>query len=137
MKNKISIVFLALCIILILGACGKDVPSTASVKEDANIQIVDDMDNTISMDKRAKRIISLYSAHTENLFALGLNDEIIGVGKSDAYPYEVTKKSVFDYKSDPEKVIAEDPDLVLIRPFINKSKPEFVEALKKCRNKCG
>ncbi|PAB57951.1 ABC transporter substrate-binding protein [Anaeromicrobium sediminis] len=130
MKNKISIVFLALCIIFTFSACGKNVPSTATVKEEANIQIVDDMNNTISMDKPAKRIISLYSAHTENLFALELSDEIVGVGKSDAYPYEVTKKNVFDYKSDPEKVIAEDPDLVLIRPFINKSKPEFVEALK-------
>ncbi|MBF8982574.1 ABC transporter substrate-binding protein [Lutibacter sp. B2] len=93
---------------------------TACVKEEAP---------TIQMNEPAKRIISLYSAHTENLFALGLDEEIIGVGKSDAYPVNVTTKDVYDYRSDPEKVIAADPDLVLIRPFIKKSKPEFVEAL--------
>jgi iron complex transport system substrate-binding protein len=93
------------------------------------VLFVDDCGYSVSMEKPARRIISLYSAHTENLYSLGLHDEIIGVGRADDYPPEVKKKKIFDYRSDPEKVIAADPDLVLIRPFIMKSSPNFVLAL--------
>lgn len=95
------------------------------------INFFDDMGEEIKLDEPCKRIISLYSAHTENLFTLGLEDEIIGVGTSDIYPVDVLKKEVFDYRSDPEKVIASEPDLVLVRPFINRKVPEFVETLKR------
>ncbi len=93
------------------------------------VLFIDDCGYSVSMEKPASRIISLYSAHTENLYSLGLNEEIIGVGRADDYPPEVMEKKVFDYRSDPEKVIAADPDLVLIRPFIMKSSPNFVLAL--------
>jgi iron complex transport system substrate-binding protein len=94
------------------------------------VLFVDDCGYSVSMENPAVRIISLYSAHTENLYSLGLEDEIIGVGRADDYPPEVSEKKVFDYRSDPEKVIAVEPDLVLIRPFIMKSSPNFVLALK-------
>ena len=48
------------------------------------------------------RIISLYGAHTENLFALGLNQEIIGVSPNEAHPPEALAKPVFSYHDDPE-----------------------------------
>lgn len=95
------------------------------------IDFVDDSGYRIKMEKPAKRIISLYSAHTENLFSLGLNKEIIGVGTSDIYPIQTLEKKVFDYKSDPEKVIAAKPDLVIIRPFIERKSPNFVKTLKR------
>lgn len=95
------------------------------------ITIVDDSGNTITIKEPAKKIISLYSAHTENLYELGLEDEIIGRGTSDIYPVQVLEKNVYDYKSDPEKVIAAEPDLVIIRPFIERKSPEFVEVLRK------
>lgn len=125
---------LCIVIVLILGVlsagCATNNPPQVN-SELSEIEITDDDGNLIKMDKPAQRIISLYSAHTINLFSLGLEEEIIGVGKSDNYPPQVRKKEVFDYKSDPEKVIAASPDLVLIRPFITRSNPEFVEALKK------
>jgi iron complex transport system substrate-binding protein len=34
----------------------------------------------------ATRIISVYSAHTENLFSSGLDQEVLGVGTADIYP---------------------------------------------------
>jgi iron complex transport system substrate-binding protein len=92
---------------------------------------VDDIGKEITVRKPATRIISLYSAHTENLYTLGLDAEIIGVGNVDIYPPHVLHKPRFDYKSDPEKLIVADPDLVLIRPFINRSRPEFVKVLEK------
>ncbi len=91
----------------------------------------DDQGNEITVSAPAMRIIPLYSAHTENLFSLGLDEEIIGVGNADIYPPQVLTRPVYDYRSDPEKVIAAEPDLVLIRPFIQRSRPEFVQALHK------
>jgi iron complex transport system substrate-binding protein len=130
MNKKFCAVILIL--LFLITGCGQ----TSEVKDEkANIEdkihFTDDFGEEIILDKPAKRIISLYSAHTENLFSLGLDEDIIGVGKSDAFPPQVRTKEVFDYRSDPEKVINANPDLVLIRPFINRGNPEFVEALKK------
>ena len=130
MNKKFCAVILIL--LFLITGCGQ----TSEVKDEkANIEdkihFTDDFGEEIILDKPAKRIISLYSAHTENLFSLGLDEEIIGVGKSDAFPPQVRTKEVFDYRSDPEKVINANPDLELIRPFINRGNPEFVEALKK------
>ncbi|GBC59107.1 peptide ABC transporter substrate-binding protein [Desulfonema ishimotonii] len=77
-----------------------------------------------------KRIISLYAAHTENLFALGLDEEIIGVTPYEVWPPEALKKPVFNYRKAPEKIIGARPDLVLIRPMIARAYPSFTEKLK-------
>ncbi len=95
------------------------------------IDFIDDSGYRIRMERPADTIISLYSAHTENLYALGIDREIIGVGTSDIYPYEVLSKEVFDYKSDPEKVISARPDAVIIRPFIERHSPDFVNTLRR------
>ncbi|MCT4606037.1 MAG: ABC transporter substrate-binding protein [Marinisporobacter sp.] len=133
MKRKIAILLILLLSMTILGACSKNESASADVVKNnegvSKIQFKDDSGNIVKMEAPAKKIISLYSAHTENLFALGLDTEIIGIGRSDAYPAAVTTKDRFDYRADPEKIIAVEPDLVLIRPFIKKSKPEFVQAL--------
>lgn len=75
------------------------------------------------------RIISLYGAHTENLFALGLDEEIIGVGRNENYPPEALKKPVFSYHDDAEKFMAVKPDLVLVRPLVDRVYLEFVKKL--------
>ncbi len=101
------------------------------VGKDYTIDIVDDSGFRIRLERPADRIISLYSAHTENLFSLGLDREIIGVGTSAIYPYKARSKEVFDYRSDPEKVIAANPEIVIIRPFVERHSPDFVNSLKR------
>ncbi len=78
-----------------------------------------------------RRIISLYPAHTENLFSLGLDREIIGVGTGDDYPPAVRGRNCFSYREDAERIIAARPDLVLIRPMIARGYPGLVEKLEK------
>lgn len=95
------------------------------------IDFIDDSGKRIVMTKPATRIISLYSAHTENLYSLGVERSIVGVGTSDVYPASVLEKTVYDYKSDPEKVISARPDLVLIRPFIARNYPDFVKTMER------
>ncbi len=112
---------------LLLAACAL-LPMWADA---ADIIVTDDLGKIVRLSAPAKRIVSLYSAHTENLFALGLSAEIVGVGRSDAFPPEVAHKPRFDYRTDPEKLIAVAPDLVLIRPFIARSQPQFVEILER------
>lgn len=77
----------------------------------------------------ARRIISLYPAHTENLFALGLEAEIIGVAQSDTWPPAALAKPKFHYREDPERIIAARPDLVLIRPMIARGYPHLIAKL--------
>ena len=91
--------------------------------------LVDDSGQTINFGAPFKRIISLYGAHTENLFSLGLDDEIIGVSKSEAYPPAALKKPVFSYRDGPERFLAARPDLVLIRPMIYRGHRALVDSL--------
>ena len=139
MRRKIlallSIIFI---LAIVMSGCTKQENKVGEIEsKDADlnveysIEITDDTGEVIKMDRPATKIISLYSAHTENLYQLGLGDKIIGVGTSDIYPADVIYKDVYDYKSDPEKIIAAEPDLVLIRPFINRKAPDFVDTLKK------
>lgn len=92
--------------------------------------LVDQDGQSLSFDKPFSRIISLYPAHTENLFALGLDQEIIGASKNDEYPAAAQAKPKFDYKEDPEKFIAAKPDLVVVRPMISRSSPELISKLR-------
>ncbi len=92
--------------------------------------VVDQDGQSLSFDKPFTRIISLYPAHTENLFALGLEQEILGVSKNDDYPEAAQTKAKFDYKEDPEKFIAARPDLVVLRPMISRSSPELINKLR-------
>lgn len=91
--------------------------------------IIDSSGQTITFAKPFKRIISLYPAHTENLFSLGLDSEIIGVAKGDDFPSQVRNKSHFHYREDPERFIAAKPDLVLVRPMIMRAYPELIKKL--------
>jgi len=91
--------------------------------------LVDDAGQTISFDKPFTRIISLYPAHTENLVSMGAADTVIGISASDDFPPEILDRKKYSYREDPEKFIGARPDLVLIRPMIQRSYPEFVNKL--------
>ena len=101
-----------------------------SLTESPNV-VIDQSGRRIAVDKPYKRIISLYGAHTENLFSLGLDKEIIGVTRHETYPARALTKPVFSYHDDPEKFLAARPDLVLVRPMIDRGYPQFVTRLEK------
>lgn len=85
----------------------------------------------IKVEKPFKRIISLYGAHTENLFYLGLDKEIIGVTRNESFPEAAQKKPVFSVQDDPEKFLGSGADLVLVRPMIERGYPDLVKRLEK------
>lgn len=91
--------------------------------------VVDHSGREIEVTKPRTRIISLYGAHTENLFALGLNQQIIGVSRNEVFPEAARRKPVFSYREDPEKFLSARPDLVLTRPMIDRGYPKLIERL--------
>lgn len=105
-------------------------PSMAETQLPADvISFVDDDGRTVTFDKPFERIISFYSAHTENLYFLGAEDLLIGAHSTSTYPKDAAFLPRFDYDGDPEHVIAAEPDLVIVRPFISRRVPAFIEAM--------
>ena len=131
-KSKVFCFVAFLLLMLMVAGCGNSRPAVTT--NEGAIKITDDLNQTIVLKQPAKRIISLFSAHTENLLALGLDAEIIGVSPAESDPV-AKSKPVFDYRADPEKVLAAQPDLVIIRPFIKKSHPDFVKTLEQANIK--
>lgn len=79
------------------------------------VTIIDDFDIEITMEKKPERIVSLAPSMTELLFALGLEDELVGVTTLADYPAEAVFKEKIGTIVEPsiEKIISLKPDLVL------------------------
>ncbi|BHH83699.1 ABC transporter substrate-binding protein [Desulforhopalus sp. 52FAK] len=119
-RSKSSSIFLVCALTLFITA----------VNNSCAGEIYDSHGRKIIVSKPFTRIISLYSAHTENLCSMGAMDQLVGISRSDDYPKEILDKPKFSYREDPEKFIGQNPDLVLIRPMVERSYPEFVKKLR-------
>lgn len=82
--------------------------------------IIDSAGRRIKVDQPFQRIISLYGAHTENLFSMGVRSQLIGVTRHDNWPPQAEAIPAYSYHDDLEKFLAARPDLVLIRPMIDR-----------------
>jgi iron complex transport system substrate-binding protein len=124
-------ILLGVTLILIHGVCVLCAVGATDFRIEDGQTVVDQAGRRIVVKKPFSRIISLYGAHTENLFALGGGDGLIGVAPGEDYPPEAIRKPVFSYHDDPEKFLAAAPDLVLMRPMIDRGYPQFVQRLEK------
>lgn len=93
--------------------------------------IVDVAGRKIDTSKVFHRIICLYGAHTENLYFLKADDHLIGVGRNATWPAEAMIKPVYSYRDDLEKFLIAQPDLVIIRPMIDRGYGRLVTQLEK------
>jgi iron complex transport system substrate-binding protein len=93
--------------------------------------VVDAAGRRLSVHKPFERIVCLYGAHAENLFALGAGGRIAGVPPHENHPPEAAGRPVFSYHDDLEKFLAAKPDLVLIRPMIDRGYPQLIGRLEK------
>jgi iron complex transport system substrate-binding protein len=94
-----------LCVFLLL----------ASISAASAVMITDDYGYEVGITDPPQRIISLAPSNTEILYALGLEDRIVGVTDYCNYPPQVTEKeTIGGYSSvDVEKVVSLHPDLVV------------------------
>ncbi len=93
--------------------------------------VIDNDGQVVNATTPFTRIISLYSAHTENLCSLGAAEQLIGIDSGEEQPPAAAGKKKFSYREDPERFLAARPDLVLVRPMIERSVPEFVGKLRR------
>jgi len=78
---------------------------------------VDDLDRKLYLAKPPKRIVSLAPSITEILFAIGLDEEIVGVTDFCNYPpAALTKPKVAYSQPNLEVLVALEPQLVLAPP---------------------
>ena len=75
----------------------------------------DDLGREVSINKVPQRIISLAPSNTEVLFALGLEDKVVGVTEFCNYPEAAkAKPKIGGFTTvDIERVVALEPELVL------------------------
>lgn len=78
------------------------------------VTIVDDDKVSVTIKAKPMRIVSTAPSSTEILFALGLDDRIVGVTSLDDYPPQAANVAkVGDFQVNTEAVMALSPDLVV------------------------
>lgn len=108
---------------ILLTACGQEEhgedhasPETEAGQETAQfpMTVKDVTDNEITLEEAPKAIVSMIPSNTEILYALGLDEEIVGVSDFDNYPEEAaSKEKIGGMEFNVEKIISLNPDLVL------------------------
>lgn len=126
-KTQTAVVIIVLSVAVAVLGAGAGQPADFWIE--GGKTVVDQAGRRIPAEKPFSRVISLYGAHTENLFALGAGPLLIGASPHEDFPPEARQKPVFSYRDDPEKFLAAQPDLVLIRPMIDRGYPQFVQRL--------
>jgi iron complex transport system substrate-binding protein len=79
------------------------------------LEVTDQLGRVVKVNKIPQRIVSLDSADTEILFALGLGDKVVAVNDESDYPEEAqTKPSIGSFSTPDTKVVERlAPDLIL------------------------
>jgi iron complex transport system substrate-binding protein len=101
--------------------------------------ITDDLDRTINFDTIPQKVISLAPSNTEILFALGLDDSVVGISDFCDYPDQVNTRSALEdgavgkiarvgnaFAVNIEAIVALNPDLVIGFGY---NMPYYVEPL--------
>jgi iron complex transport system substrate-binding protein len=104
-------------------------PAPASSASPAMREVVDEAGRTVRVPQLPSRIVSLAPSLTETLYALGLQDRLVGVTDFCDYPPDAQKKRKVGGIVNPnlEEIAALHPDLVLVTKEINRL--ETVRAL--------
>jgi len=95
------------------------------------LTIVDDLGRTVEIERLPQRIVSLAPSNTEILFALGLEDKIVGTTDYCDYPEAAKSKPRVAGYSTPnlEKVVSVQPDLILAEAIHEKTVLPAMEKL--------
>ncbi|MCX7795752.1 MAG: cobalamin-binding protein [bacterium] len=95
------------------------------------LTVKDDVGRKVTITKEPKRIISTAPSVTETLFALGLEEKIVGVTTFCNYPEEAkTKEKIGTFQSpNIEKILALKPDLIIATGGVQRQVVEKLEEL--------
>jgi len=106
-----AVAVMVLAAVLALGGCG----GGAVVEGKKARNFTDDLGREVTLEGTPSRIVSVSPACTEILFALGLEEEVVGVTEYCDYPPEAEQKTKIGTFTTPnlEAIMALEPDLVL------------------------
>ena len=107
MSNRIHHIIVLLLVWVIL--------VTTSVASATEVQVTDDLGQRIALKGPAQRIISLYGAYSEILFAIGAGDRLVARTRADRIPLAIlAKPSVGTHlRPNMELVLGLQPDLII------------------------
>ena len=94
------------------------------------ITLTDDLGNEVTIEEQPEKIVSILPSATEILFALGLDDEIIGVSEHDNYPEAaLEKEKIGDMDMNTEKIISLMPDVAFLAKYNYENSAEAIKQL--------
>lgn len=115
--------FLYFALIFLTGCRSENAPQLREKK----FVFIDDLGREVSFDTLPNRIISMMPSITENIFAIGAQDKLIGITTYCNFPPETKNiQKVGDLNPDYELITALNPDLIFIQsstsasPMLNK-----------------
>lgn len=126
MRRRIIHIVAALVAAVFLAGSATAAPSGVS-----GDTVTDRAGRSVLVERPFTRIISLYTAHTENLLAMGAGNALIGISRACAGLPGAAGRQVFSTHDGPERFLVAKPDLVLIRPMIDNGYPNLVQRLEK------
>ena len=125
---------ISVSLIVATGCAGGEpetVTKTTTVTETiTEITITDDLGREVTIERTPSKIVSLAPSNTEILYALGLEDKLVGVTEYCNYPEDaLSKEKVGGYGDvDIEKIVVINPDLILAEDL---HKHEVIPALER------
>lgn len=115
------IFLLLLLLLLALAGCsaGKDKQNTEDLVRPSQLSLTDDLGREVVLKGKPERLVSLAPSNTEMLFALGLEERIVGVSEYCNYPEAALEKAKAGTFSEPnlELIVSLNPDLVVAGHF--------------------
>ena len=105
MARRLASALLAVALALIAQTCGA-----------MEVTVTGDDGVSVTLAAPAKRIVSFYAGHSENILALGGEDSLVAVAEGDD-PALFPELPRLPLRSDAEKILSLAPDLVVIRPL--------------------
>lgn len=121
LRAALAVLFFAAALL----ACTADAQGSAA----ASREVADETGRTVKIPQPVQRIVSLAPSLTETLYALGLQDRLVGDTAYCDYPADAAKKHKVGGAINPnmEEVAALKPDIVLVVKSLNRL--ETVRAL--------
>jgi iron complex transport system substrate-binding protein len=101
-------------LLLLAAGCRSSVQSNASTAQKR--QVTDDLGRTVTIPAQIKRVVSLAPNLTENIFAIGAGDRLVGVTTFCNYPEQAKSIAKIGDTMNPniETIVALKPDVVFV-----------------------
>lgn len=126
-----ALLFLAVIGIVLFSGCIDETQQKQNLTEKKTRMFTDDLNRTVEIPKNPERIVAVASADIEILFLLNASDRIVGRPTHQRYPPEALKIDDIGgmYPMSLEKIVAKQPDLVIVTMTFKKDYIKQIEQL--------